>query len=481
MAVINGTPSSDFIFGTDTEDQIKAFEGDDTVFGLAGNDAIQGNPGNDVLYGNAGNDTINGGFSNDLLWGGKGSDALFGDKGDDTLIGNRGADYLQGGEGRDFFVIGAGSGGSSFQEADIFSDFRNGEDIIGLTGGLAFRDLNIFQGTADNIGNTIIQNNFTGEYLAILQGVDRNTIGPGNFTAFEPVANVGLPTVSISATDASAGERIAQFVVGVDTGTFTVTRSNTVGNLTINYAISGTALNGSDYNNIATAVTIPDGQTSATILISPIEDGLTEPSETVVLGITPSAAYNVGIPSNATVTIVDFGGSSSGGGGGTPPGSGGGGNNSGATAGDDLLTGTTGADNIDGLAGNDTILGLAGNDTLTGGIGSDILTGGEGTDIFVYNLPTEGSDTITDFVIATETIRVSAAAFGGGLAAGALLAGQFELGTTATLAATRFIYNPATGELRFDVDGNTSGGVAPVLIATLTGAPAISETNIVVF
>jgi Ca2+-binding RTX toxin-like protein len=190
----------------------------------------------------------------------------------------------------------------------------------------------------------------------------------------------------------------------------------------------------------------------------------------------------VGIPSNATVTIVDFGGSSSGGGGGTPPGSGGG-NNSGATIGDDLLTGTSGADNIDGLAGADTINGLAGPDTLTGGLGNDILTGGDGTDTFVYNLPTEGSDTIADFVIA-ETIRVSATGFGGGLTAGAVLPSTAFLSQAGANAATdpdqRFIYNSTTGVLRFDADGDVVT-IAPVIIATLTGPPALTNTNIFVF
>lgn len=52
----------------------------------------------------------------------------------------------------------------------------------------------------------------------------------------------------------------------------------------------------------------------------------------------------------------------------------------GATSGDDILTGTAGIDSIDGLAGNDTISGLAGNDTLKGGAGNDILDGGAGAD-----------------------------------------------------------------------------------------------------
>lgn len=52
----------------------------------------------------------------------------------------------------------------------------------------------------------------------------------------------------------------------------------------------------------------------------------------------------------------------------------------GATAGDDILTGSNADEMIDGLAGNDTILGLGGNDTLMGGQGNDNLKGGDGND-----------------------------------------------------------------------------------------------------
>lgn len=38
-----------------------------------------------------------------------------------------------------------------------------------------------------------------------------------------------------------------------------------------------------------------------------------------------------------------------------------------------------------------------GNDTLRGGQQADILTGGDGSDRFVFNKPSHGRDTITDF------------------------------------------------------------------------------------
>ena len=50
---------------------------------------------------------------------------------------------------------------------------------------------------------------------------------------------------------------------------------------------------------------IPDGQASATITLSPVDDTSVEGNETVVVTVSPNAAYTVGSPSNATVTITD--------------------------------------------------------------------------------------------------------------------------------------------------------------------------------
>jgi Ca2+-binding RTX toxin-like protein len=52
----------------------------------------------------------------------------------------------------------------------------------------------------------------------------------------------------------------------------------------------------------------------------------------------------------------------------------------GATTGDDTLTGTSGPDIIDGAAGDDTIEGRGGDDLLCGGDGDDVFVAGRGDD-----------------------------------------------------------------------------------------------------
>jgi Ca2+-binding RTX toxin-like protein len=72
----------------------------------------------------------------------------------------------------------------------------------------------------------------------------------------------------------------------------------------------------------------------------------------------------------------------------------------------DTLTGGAGADSLTGGAGADSLSGGAEADTLVGGAGSDTLTGGGGADRFRFDGPTEGTDTITDFVRGTDIIEL---------------------------------------------------------------------------
>ena len=105
--------------------------------------------------------------------------------------------------------------------------------------------------------------------------------------------------VSIVATDATAAE------TGGDTGTFTLTRTgDTTGALAVNFTIGGTATNGADYPTLTSPVTIPAGQSTATITIAPTNDGVAEPEETVVLTLAAGAGYTAGTPNAATVRIL---------------------------------------------------------------------------------------------------------------------------------------------------------------------------------
>ncbi len=79
--------------------------------------------------------------------------------------------------------------------------------------------------------------------------------------------------------------------------------------------------------------------------------------------------------------------------------------------GNDDLTGGDGNDFIYAGQGDDILTGGNGNDLLSGDLGSDTLIGGAGSDTFVLRSDDTGIETITDFAIGTDIIRLSGFAF----------------------------------------------------------------------
>ncbi len=111
-----------------------------------------------------------------------------------------------------------------------------------------------------------------------------------------------LPLVTIAATDAQASEPGA----GFGTGTFTVSRLGDLRTaITIPLVVSGTAVPGADYAAPPTSVTIPAGAASAVVTVSPLNDAVLEPAETVVLGLVAGSGYTLGAATTATVAILD--------------------------------------------------------------------------------------------------------------------------------------------------------------------------------
>ena len=166
MVNIGGSFGFDFLLGTPSNDTIRGFAGNDTIQGLGGNDQIFGDRENDLLAGNEGADTLSGGQGSDTIYGGQESDWMFGDRGSDLLIGGEGKDILTGGAGDDLFVIDKTSAASTIAQADLITDFGDGNDKIVLTEGMKFSDLNI--SVFDN--QTIMQDKNSGNYLGVVSG-----------------------------------------------------------------------------------------------------------------------------------------------------------------------------------------------------------------------------------------------------------------------------------------------------------------------
>ena len=145
------------------------------------------------------------------------------------------------------------------------------------------------------------------------------------------------------------------------------------------------------------------------------------------------------------------------------------GTGSGATA---SLTGTTAlsvdagaAPNGLSLTGNNGANGLIGTafaDRLSGRGGKDLLTGGAGGDSFRFDtaLNSLGNrDTITDFNPGEgDRIELENAIFTKLTLTGPLAAEAFAVAASASTASQRILYDPGSGTLTYDTNGNGAGG-----------------------
>ena len=133
------------------------------------------------------------------------------------------------------------------------------------------------------------------------------TVGSGTGYAVGAPNNVTLQildddVVTITATTPTALEKATPTA-----GVFTVTRAgSTTAALTVNVALSGTAVTG-DYSRswTGTTIIIPAGALSITATITPMNDATSEGNESVIATLQTGTTYSVGVASEATVTIID--------------------------------------------------------------------------------------------------------------------------------------------------------------------------------
>ncbi|MTJ49315.1 Calx-beta domain-containing protein, partial [Dolichospermum sp. UHCC 0259] len=126
-------------------------------------------------------------------------------------------------------------------------------------------------------------------------GIDANGDG---------VIGIEKPTITISASDANAGETSTGQTANPGQVTFTRV-GNIDSSLSVNYSVGGTATNGIDYNELNGIATFAANSSTATININPIDDTIYEGNETVVLSLVNDANYVVETATNATVVIAD--------------------------------------------------------------------------------------------------------------------------------------------------------------------------------
>lgn len=126
------------------------------------------------------------------------------------------------------------------------------------------------------------------------------------------------------------------------------------------------------------------------------------------------------------------------------------------------------------------LVGNGGDNMLIGREGNDRLQGKGGADTFVFDRApsADNIDTILDFTSGLDAIKIKGSLFGG-LANGALTAGDFHLGKQAIDSEHRVIYDRDSGDLWVDNDG--IGGADAMLILTFANRAALTENDILIF
>ena len=241
------------------------------------------------------------------LWGGKGDDQLSGGMEADVLVGGSGLDRLRGNGGADLFVVGSVADGN-----DIIADFLAVEnDVLDLSRVLSGTPgwLTNYVRLSVSGTNTLVGVNMAGvgsgftNLIITLEGV---SLAPSSLATLVENGHlrcgdkVLVPRVSIAASIPAASEN------GPVAGAFTLTRSGgTESDLAVNLLVSGSAVNGTDYEYLGAPVVIPAGHSTVTIPVTPYVDATVESREVVQINLQPGPGYEMGT-AVAQVTIDDL-------------------------------------------------------------------------------------------------------------------------------------------------------------------------------
>jgi Ca2+-binding RTX toxin-like protein len=467
---INGTGNglNNQITGNDSANTLDGGGGIDTLTGGGGNDTYVVNLAADVVneLAGGGTDTVRSGVTRTLgdhqenltLIGsaavngtGNGlNNVLAGNAAANLLDGGIGADTLRGAGGNDTYLVDnpgdrveeAAGAGTDLAKASVNHTLADNVENLLLTGAA-------LNGTGNGLDNKLTGNGLANT-LTGLAGNDTLDGGLGNDTL---LGGAGNDTYIVNA----AGDVVTELAGGgTDTLRSGVTRTladhqeNLV--LTGAGAINGTGntlnnqLTGNDGANVlnggAGADTLAGGKGNDTYVVDNIGDVVTE----------AAAGGADTVQSSVTRTLGDHQ--------------------------ENLLL--TGGAAVDGT-GNTL------NNQLTGNGAANVLTGGAGQDVFLFKtaLSAGNIDQITDFVATDDTIQLDDAIFAALGATGALSASKFASGGAALDGADRILYDSATGDLYYDVDGlilsdGNDISLAAVKFATLTSHPTLTAADFVV-
>ena len=438
---------TDTVISTATYTLSNAYVENLTLSGITGLEAIngKGNLQNNIIIGNNGNNALDGGAGNDTLTGNAGNDILTGGKGNDVLNGGNGVDTASYAYAKTNLSITLDASGNTTVNVSA-TDVDTLTSIENLTGGAANDTLignnvaNVLNGSlgADSmtggLGNDYYYVDNTGDVIIEAAGAGTETVNSTldyslNGTALENLILSGSIVINGSGNSAAnylTGNTLDNMLLGLD------------GNDTLNGSLGADSMAGglgNDYYYVDnTGDVITEAAGAGTETVNSILDYSLDGTALENLTLSGSIVINGSGNSSANILI--------------------------------------------GNAMNNVLNGSTGNDTLDGSLGNDTLTGGTGVDIFKL-MSLTGMDSITDFVVADDTVQLENAAFTKLTTTGTLSASYFVKAAASVDANDYLVYNSTTGALYYDADGSGSVNSA-VQIALLGTGLALTNADFVV-
>ncbi len=415
----------------------------------AGSLDLTGNEFGQGLYGNEGVNVLKGGGGNDSLYGGAG-------------------DKLYGGTGHDFYLIQAGGAPAIFESVGEGSDqvvvavdaytLSAGAEIELIRTSLGFGEpLHGFRLTGNAFAQTI-EGNAANDMLNDGGGAAADTLSGLGGDDVYVIHNAGA---IIQETAGQGSDTVLSSVsyalkAGVSVEALGTTNAAGTGDIDLTGNAFAQKITGNAGNNV-----LNDGSSLAADTLS----GLGGNDIYVIHNAGAVIVEAGGQGTDAVLTSVDYvlkNGVSV------------------ETLGTTNSAGT-GAIDLTGNSIGQTVRGNAGSNVIDGKGGADTLTGFGGKDFFVFSSAIgASSDTVTDFNVADDTIRLENAIFTKLTNTGTLSSTLFRSNSTGTAVDGNdyVLYDNTDGKLYYDADG--SGAGTKIHFATLTGAPAITNADFVV-
>ena len=460
--------------GSSGRDDVTGGSEDDVIWGSGGEDRLNGGGGDDSLSAGGlddGADTrnwLNGGVGDDGLYGGQGKDSLTGSAGDDNLDGWLGDDILSGGLGQD--VLNGGDGDDQYIVGDALdrildsSGFDTVRSSISFTLGRGLERLVLSgHGVIDGTGNSganLLSGNAAANLLDGAGGADRMSGGAGDDRYVVNASGDIVQEAADGGSDwvaSSVSYRLAEHVEALElTGAAVI---DGFGNQGANRILGNDAANLLD--GAAGADTLEGGRGNDRYRVDDPGDRVVE---ALVAG-TDSVASTVDFLLSRGLEHLQLSGSARSGIGNVL---------------DNRIGGNELSNFLAGHGGADRLQGGAGNDVLNGGLGADLLQGGAGGDRFVFSTDIAAApnvDHLADFRSGQDSVSLSRAVFQA-LDGRALAEEAFHIGSEAADAHHRILYDPNSGQLRYDADG--VGGAEAVLFATVTPGLALDHQDFVI-